>query len=219
MRINGLEEAYNENTNLVKHLSTKGWKRIGSGMDKTAFERYDKPNAILLVVDRDRGQKTFLNWVEFCKKHSEIEYLPRYSSIKNGEFEGEHYTFVIMEKLYKNTKIGASLIQAMVDCIDADMTFEEWIEYLSKSTTGYTNNLNGIWHNDAVDWAHPIGNYRSVDSILNDKEQVQQLKDFYNLVLAACEVGVNHGYVADLHSANIMMRADTTPVIIDPWID
>lgn len=193
---------------IKSHMEKLGYKFLGQGVDQMAFEDPHYPNQVLKIFGYDwqgeggmsEDQKMVYVWAKFCEDQPKNPYLPKFFGIETFIFRGMHYLQFRQEKLFKNRFFGESITQSLVNAVEADYTFEQWVR---NKNAGHENGF---------------GKERTVQAVLNDPKQVRQLKGFYDTVKALYNISEQKDWMFDLHEGNILMRADTTPVIVDPWV-
>jgi hypothetical protein len=144
--------------------------------------------------------------MEFCQTNPS-NFLPEFQDIVQIEVSGQEFTQVVMEKLQPLTRNSFTEAMAWIlSDLVADGT--EWYEIMEQL-------------HDPRMWSM----YRSVPAAKLVKmvenmtpEQEDWWESFYSLMQDLSLEMQQHGWHWDLHTENIMQRADGTPVITDPWV-
>jgi hypothetical protein len=195
------------NSGIDDHLKKLGYKKLGQGIDQQAWE---EPNTghVLKIFGTGRSerglsidQQMFYIWAKFCEENTSNPYLPKFYGIEQFKFEGDNYIQFRQEKLYRNPRFTSQLTQSLVDAVEYDESFEKWMKEVNEFAS-----------------FKKVDHFKKTASMFNDPEQLQQIKDFYKLLHTLYTIGKKHHWYFDVHEDNIMMRADTTPVIVDPWV-
>jgi hypothetical protein len=195
-----------------KELERKGYRYLGQGVDQMAFTDPHNPNAILKIFgtqDTTKGggissdHRMLYVWAKFCQQNSSNPYLPKFYGVETFRWKDRTYLQISQEKLQPNRRFNEHLCQSLVSAVEMGYDFDEWLR---------SNKMMGRSFSGG-------GTKRSVRDMSDDPKQKAQLRGFFNTVEKLHEIANDYGYSFDLHEGNIMMRADTTPVISDPWVD
>lgn len=184
-------------------LKKKGYKALGSGVDQTA---YLEPGTgyVLKIFGTDETSKfsadhrMFFRWYKFCEQHQSNPFLPRFYGHESffwkpyNDDEKHRYLMIRTEPLKDSGSVGTVLSDMVSDVIDYD----------SIETT-----LRRVQEINPNTYAKLIKQF-GVDGITQFLKTAKKLE----------AIGERAGYSWDLHDGNIMMRADGTPVINDPWV-
>lgn len=206
-----LNEHSNFDPEIKNILLRKGYKYLSQGVDQIVFIDKDDPNFVLKIfgfnprrnTKNNPNHKMLFVWAKFCEQNSHNPYLPKFNGVKVFTFNGNLYLQYRQERLKTNTVYNTAVTQIIVQCVEANYSFNELINGVNG-----TKKLTRVWLRD--DAKQSIQQMNSI--------QLNQLKQFYNTILQIVRIRKKHGYANDLHSGNIMMRADSTPVITDPWV-
>lgn len=212
-----LDELSFVNKGITTYLHAKGFKKLGSGVDVTA---YLAPTGHVLKIfgyddeeddDYDHGQQVqkkwtpknlsrsqnmFIQYAQFCANNSKNPYLPRFGKGRGGKvwapfvFKNKTYLQIWQERLYP-AKIKGTFLAAMADGIDNGQAMEDFLSEVEEY--GWKKRMTIAFPSDAafaLCW-HTL-------------EKLNRIAD-------------DHNFMWDMHNENFMCRADGTPVIVDPW--
>lgn len=193
-------------------LQDKGYKYLGSGIDKQAWLE-PKSGQVLIIFgyrkdfnDFTPDQRMFINWINYCNQHQDNPALPKFSGFESFEYRGKKYIQARMEPLQE-------------------------LSYKIKEIVGYIENIVDNVGNGDVDYALQTladeGYYNYEENkytpyklerlleLLGGKEKAQNL---LNTVHAVAVFGTNQRYHLDLHSGNYMTRPNGEIVVNDPFV-
>lgn len=205
-----LSEAYTDKS-IEGILKKKGYKKLGSGVDQTAYLAPDgmilkifgtKSNAKNGSVELTKAQKTFKAFADYCKAHSNNPFLPQFSDWNMFHFKGKPYLQIKMERLFPFTG-GAEGINDLLENLadyaeisNSPKRKQHFINRYSDSAGYYADAFNKL-----------IG--------LVGEDGFNQLWDtIYDLGKVAKKIGLGN---LDLHSGNFMLGSDGQIVISDPF--
>jgi hypothetical protein len=206
-----LDEYSDTDPAIIDHLIDKGYKQIGQGVDQTAFLEPGTGLVLKIFGTQDTarapdGENTkptfsedhmmFFRWAKYCNNHKSNPYLPKFSGFESFYWNGQVYLQIRQEQLFKLNQGTAMLCREMADYATAEYNFDGMAQNMADP---------GYWHQDA--WTNLI-------DILSPKG----LKVFYKTIVKLESIANEMGYELDLHEDNFMARADSTPVIVDPWV-
>ena len=200
-----------------KELISKGYKYLGSGIDKQAFLE-PGTGQILVIFGYGKWSKgkfspdqlTFANWAKYCQQHSNNPHLPRFSGWESFDYKGQRYLQIRMEPLKE-------LPQNIKDIVT-------WLDV-------YVNEKGKI---DSEQVAKKIGSH-GVEEFDYDKGDFYQKKfkakkiieyfggakaasGLMKTVQIAKRMANKEDVTLDLHGGNYMQRADGTIVVNDPFV-
>jgi hypothetical protein len=200
-----------------KELTSKGYKYLGSGIDKQAFLE-PGTGQILVIFGYGKWSKgkfspdqlTFVDWAKYCQKNQSNPHLPRFSGWESFDYQGQRYLQIRMEPLKE-------LPQNIKDIVS-------WL-------ADYVNEKGKI---DSKKVAKKIG-ARGVEEFDYDEGDFYQKKVKAKKIIeylggAQAAAGLmktvqiakrmaNKQYVTlDLHGGNYMQRSDGTIVVNDPFV-
>ena len=190
-------------------LSKKGYKFLGKGADQAAYLE-PSTGQVLKIFGTEEGlkpgslspeQKMAVHWIDYCKKHKNNPFLPRFSGWETFEFNDHNYLMIRMERLGKlpsNWPLALDRLSRKV-----------YNEFGTPPIGGH-----------AARQKH-AGQAGTAELKAEDELIVYLGQEMYDLLWDTCEdiarEGIKQGYRYDLHGFNFMMRSDGTLVIADPW--
>lgn len=204
-----------------KHMADLGYKKLGNGVDQTAFIKPGEDSIIKIFGTAERksersdftdGQKMFKWWEAYCKKHKSNPFLPKFEDWEAFEYKGGKYLQIKMEKLGKiPNDVGSALEGSLV----------YWAERKSKKAK-----IEGI--KKVKDFSDNERSHITSGSEKKTRDAgVAQLmmllgeEHFDLLYKTICDltrIAGTNGWTFDLHAGNFMYRNDGTPVIVDPFV-
>lgn len=192
-------------------LKDKGYKYLGSGIDKQAY--LEPGTGQVLVIFGYRGQyknfspdqRMFIDWISYCDQHQDNPALPKFSGFESFQFRGKNYIQARMEPL----KEIPSQMRSTVAYIDLALLhghgdFKEALAKLARH--GYYDEVKDQINEYTV---------KKVIKLLGGEANANNL---FNTVLTVRDFGAAHGYDLDLHGGNYMRRPDGTIVVNDPFV-
>lgn len=206
-----IDEASYCDPRITTYLKEQGFKLIGNGIDCTVFSA---PNGLVLKIfgthrkavgpkaGFSASQHMFFKWADFCQKNQANPFLPKFYGDVKSPFEwGDPpmtYLQIWQEPLKHSTEscFVAARMAIAVELDDA-LTVQEWIENFRKYYTG-------SWET------------RGLEQLI-EACGMHGLELLWYTMIEIHSIGVKSGYDWDLHGNNFMLRADGTPVIVDPW--
>jgi len=193
-----LDEHSKIDLGIQKALEKKGYKFLGKGEDQSAY--IEPSTGYILKIfgtqggkDFSRDQKMFFRFAKFCMKNQDNPFLPRFYGYESFEFKGNTYLQIRTEQLFTNDKLQQAVYE-----------LGKFIKL--KNQRGYVNPDSNAWFT----------------SFKKDLLEIVKTPDRLTLLIQTLTelylTGSKNKYRWDLHSNNIMVRKDGTPVINDPWI-
>lgn len=211
-----IDEWSDTHPGINKVLKAKGYKRLGSGVDQTA---YLEPGTgqVLKIFGTQSGtsgsgghqlsedQKMFVNWAKYCEKNAGNPFLPKFSGFERFVYEDQTY-FQIRQERLANT---------------GDAFREACAEIASEVEGGYASSVKELVaefkaqaaEDDGIGWHSTGYYYNKMIQRFGEAGAYKFLATIYELN----KIAMQKGYTLDLHSGNFMMRGKT-PVIVDPWV-
>jgi hypothetical protein len=202
MRASDLQEYSTTSSKIDKILKAKGYKRLGAGVDQTA---YLEPGTgyVLKVFGTQGGEsfsadhKMFFAWAKYCMKNSNNPFLPRFADYESFVLDGDRYLQIRQELLKPAGRVGL-VLEIFAEAIEEDDadTLREAEIYVAEFNRSYVPDLQKL------------------------KKQLgpKGLQLLFSTMLQVYLLGRRSGYNFDLHAGNFMARSDGTPVIVDPWV-
>jgi hypothetical protein len=201
MRASDLQE-YSKTSNKVdKILKAKGYKRLGAGVDQTAY--LEPGTGYVLKVFGTQGgesfsadQKMFFAWAKYCMKNTDNPFLPRFAGYESFVLDGDRYLQIRQEPL-KPLGVVGHVLELLATAIEEEgiQTLEEAEEFIKDFNEQYVPALKKL------------------------KQQLGPggVELMFSTMLRLYKVGKKNGWFFDLHAGNFMQRSNGTPVIVDPW--
>jgi hypothetical protein len=193
-----------------KKFKEAGYKKLGSGADSTVWAK-DEASVIKILMPEDSNslaEKVFLKFYDFVRSNPNLPNLPKFlESTQTMNINGKNYTFVVMERLQhiKPGSIDEAMVWILSDFAVNKMPWPAVLKELSDPKT---------WEY----WDGPP----SVEKILQivqtmDEKVSSRYSILYKLMTLLYHTGRINKLGWDLHTENVMRRADGTLVVIDPW--
>lgn len=193
-----------------KKFKEAGYKKIGSGADSTVWAK-DEGSVIKMLMPEDSNsmaEKVFLEFYNFVRSNPNLPNLPKFlESAQTMDINGKSYTFVAMERLQhlKRGSIDEAMVWILSDFAIKKMSWEAVLKELANPKT---------WEY----WDGPP----SVEKILQivqtmDEKVSSRYSILYKLMTLLYHTGRINKLDWDLHTENVMKRADGSLVVIDPW--
>jgi len=193
-------------------LMDKGYKYLGSGIDKQA---YLEPGTgqVLIIFGYRKGQKDFspdqrmfINWINYCNAHQNNPHLPRFSGFESFKFQGKNYIQARMEPLQElPDEIGYLVGHADEVIKKRKKDYKKELKTMSQyAMHTFNDEGGGTWY-ELKDVVKHLGGKKAAVNLLNT---VYDVKRF----------GRKQGYTIDLHKGNYMRRSDGTIVVNDPFV-
>jgi len=213
MKINEiLTEAYTD-SGIDSILKKKGYKRLGSGVDQTA---YLAPDGMILKifgtsrsskegsVQLTRAQKTFKAYADYCKAHPDNPFLPQFSDWNLFHFKGKPYLQIKMERLFPFTE-GAAGINNVLEHLADKAAWGNSPKLKQEFIKGYVNKNWGQQNTD---------NFNKLIGLIGEDGFNKLWDTITDLRRVARKIGLGN---LDLHSGNFMLGSDGEVVISDPF--
>jgi hypothetical protein len=195
-----------------KALMDKGYKYLGSGIDKQA---YLEPGTgqVLVVFGYRKGQKDFspdqrmfIDWINYCNKNANNPHLPKFSGFESFQFGGQNYIQARMEPLRELPDEVGDLV-GQLDQV-TKKKFQDYRKPLRTAAQYATFQSaemgNNTWY-ELEDVIEYLGGEQAAEALLQTVYQVQKFAR-------------QHRFSIDLHRGNYMQRPDGTIVVNDPFV-
>jgi len=203
MRASDLQEYSKTSSKVDRILKSKGYKRLGAGVDQTAY--LEPGTGLVLKVFGTQGgesfsrdHKMFFAWAKYCIKNSSNPFLPKFSGYESFVLDGDRYLQIRQEALKPIGTLGR-VLDLMAQSIDdgGAKTLDDAEEFIEDH--GFNNDL------------------KTLEKL---KTQISEngLELFFSTMLRLYLVGKKNGWLFDLHAGNFMQRSNGTPVIVDPCV-
>ena len=205
-----LLEAYTDRS-IEGILKKKGYKKLGSGVDQTA---YLAPDGMILKifgtsrsskngsVQLTKAQKTFKAFADYCKAHPNNPFLPQFSDWNLFHYKDKPYLQIKMERLFPFTS-GAEGINDLLE----NLAGYAEISNSSKAKERFINR-----YSDSA--GYYVDAFNKLIGLVGEDGFNQLWNTIYDLKQVAKKVGLGN---LDLHSGNFMLGSDGQIVISDPF--
>jgi len=197
-----------------KVLKDKGYKYLGSGIDKQAWLEPGTGKVIIIfgyrkgnTEDFSPDQRMFIDWINYCNTHKNNRHLPRFSGFESFQFQGKNYIQARMEAL---TELPPNT-RAVVHHIDS------FADKIAAGVNGPSRFAVGDF-DEVFDQLLQRSGYQNVETVIKNLGGRQRAEELLRTIHIVREFGKDHGYTVDLHSGNYMQRADGTIVVNDPFV-
>jgi hypothetical protein len=195
-----------------KALMAKGYKYLGSGIDKQA---YLEPGTgqVLIVFGYRKGmkdfspdQRMFIDWIDYCNKNANNPHLPKFSGFESFQFGGQNYIQARMEPLKELPDEVGDLVGQLDQVTkkkyrDYRKPLQTAAQYATFQSAEMGNNT---WY-ELEDVIEYLGGEQAAEALLQTVYQVQKFAR-------------QHRFSIDLHRGNYMQRPDGTIVVNDPFV-
>ena len=198
---------------ISNQLRAAGYHHVGSGADATVFAK-DDSHVIKILMPEDAGSKAeqvFRKFYEFSIAHQGLACVPRFNEVNTIDINGKDYTQIEMEKLspIQTDSFVEGLIWLLSDYTSTLTPWETIERELAESKTWeiYSSKYANTF---AKTWQSLVENPAS-------KKTYAMYIQLYNVMKLLYSTGNINKFGWDLHTANVMLRGNGQPVIIDPW--
>lgn len=194
-----------------RQLRSAGYRLLGSGADATVWAKKGSADVVKIIMpDHGYGSsqtKYFKQFYDFCQAHSDLANLPKFKELNEFVIDGMDYTMVAMERL-KPIPVG-SFQEAMV-WILSDLAVKpiKW----PKAASVIKDPKTWEYFDDGMPPDQIIQTFNSLD-----KNALASYGLLFTLMALLYQTGRINKLGWDLHTENVMQRADGTLVIVDPW--
>lgn len=196
-------------------MTKLGYKRLGRGVDQTAYHK-SGDNFIIKIFGTSQGSggnkdhDMFKVWFDYCKaNHSNNKFLPKFYDWSPFDFDtkgGKNRYLQIKMELLKN--VPTEFDESLSEIASLINDHSEWGPKIT------SDKLKTV--KDMKSFPNRINDHHAQMMLLLHSE-----KDFDLMVKTIKElvsIAKKKNYEMDLHYGNFMMRGDSTPVIVDPWV-
>ena len=198
---------------ISNQLRAAGYHSVGSGADANVFAK-DDSHVIKILMPEDVGSKAeqvFRKFYEFSIAHQGLACVPRFNEVNTIDINGKDYTQIEMERLAPIEKdtFMEGLIWFLSDYTNTTQPWETIERELADPNTwkDYSPNYANTF---AKTWQSLVENPAS-------KKTYAMYIQLYNVMKLLYSTGNINKFGWDLHTANVMLRGNGQPVIIDPW--
>ena len=198
---------------ISNQLRAAGYHHVGSGADANVFAK-DDSHVIKILMPEDAGSKAeqvFRKFYEFSISRQDLACVPRFNEVNTIDINGKDYTQIEMERLAPIEKdtFMEGLIWFLSDYTNTTQPWETIERELAEPNTwkDYSPNYANTF---AKTWQSLVENPAS-------KKTYAMYIQLYNVMKLLYSTGNINKFGWDLHTANVMLRGNGQPVIIDPW--
>jgi hypothetical protein len=186
-----------------------GYSKIGSGADSTIWAK-DDSHVIKILMPEDEGSQAvevFKKFYEFCQERTDIPCLPVFNEYNTIDVLDKEYIQIDMERLYpvKKNTFEEAMIWYLSDYVARGTPWPQVKQELSDPHPW----INSHWPRHADQLA------AKVSSLSGANEAAWNL--LYSVMAMLYKTGRINKMGWDLHTENVMRRANGQLVIIDPW--
>lgn len=195
---------------IKKILTTKGYKFLGKGNDQDAYIAPD--GTILKIFGYEpgtegftRGQKSFIDFANYCMKNSNNKFLPQFYGWETFMFDGKQYLQIKSERLFDIEKskmnIVGNTLEYLAEIVDRHGALLGFKEFM----------------NDFIDNPTWKGNTKPAQILISLLGGEEEVKLFCKTIEDLDTLADKKGYFFDLHKKNFMLGSDGEIVINDPF--
>lgn len=189
-------------------LKNKGYKYLGRGQDQDVYITPD--GSILKIFGYEprvsgfsRGQRSFIDFANFCKNHPDNPFLPQFEGWETFKFKDQLYLQIKCERLFefKGFEEIATSLESLVEHI---MRF------------GAKNGADRFirFRTDKFSSEEAVERLGKLIMTLGGK---RELYGFAKTVDDLYKLSLRKGYTFDLHHKNFMLTSEGQIVINDPF--
>lgn len=212
---------------ITRVMTKKGYKLLGSGVDQTAFLEPGTGQVLKIFGTQpgtgterySKDQLMFIYWANYCAAYKNNPFLPKFSGWETFDWKGNKYLQIRMERL---GPLPDGWAQALSELAGDNYTYEK-DEYEAERERNKqiadraaqigTDNRDSWWGKKRE---------RSQAQVAHNELVIQLGREGYDRLLHTLEdlfkTSRKKGWGYDLHGGNFMIRNDSTPVIVDPWV-
>jgi len=161
----------------------------------------------------NKAEQVFRKFYEIALKYQDLPCLPRVNEVNTIDIKGKDYTQIEMERL-QPIKKGTFLEGVIWFFSDFCQAQEPW------DRVDHAMGLTDTW--EYYPYAKGSKSIAGVftkpwQDLMYDKRSYSMYRQLYNVMKLLYTTGNINKFGWDLHTANVMQRANGQPVIIDPW--
>lgn len=193
-------------------MQKAGYKKLGSGADASVYAK-DAGTVIKILMPETgkmaAAERTFLEFYNFVQKLQGVPNLPRFYKIQGQHYakfniDGEEFYQIAMEQLYpiKEGSLEEGMVWQLADYAVKNISWENVYRELQDPEQWKA------WH-DPDKFVNAVRNF-------TDKQK-HDYAYLFTLMQLLYRTGQAKKLFWDLHTANMMQRADGTLVVVDPW--
>lgn len=213
-----LDEFSDTDPGIREFLTKKGYKFLGLGVDQSA---YLEPGTglVLKIFGTQDGygatkngkpkftveQKMFFIWAEYCMRHQNNPFLPKFYGFESFMFRNQPYLQIRQEKLTHNLQTGYK----MADLASVIIMNRKLLTTSPKKTLEtLADPLKNPYTTGPEKWT----------KFVNKIGGEHNLQILSRTIIDLYSISRKKRWSWDLHEKNSMVRSNGFPVIVDPWI-
>lgn len=201
---------------ITKYLQARGYKKLGNGVDQTAFLEPGTDQVLKIFGSHysghNEGHDMFAHWAKYCKDRPTNPFLPKFSGWTKFKYDRDDkdYLQIRMEKLQKLPKKLANALGYISGYMGDGGDAQKIKKLVLKQLGSKQKDLEkeSALHIEDFDEINKL-------AILLGEEKFNLLLD---TMIDLCKIANRKNYDFDLHGNNFMHRNDGTPIIVDPWV-
>ena len=203
------EEGTTASRTIDRRLAQLGYQKIGSGADAKVYAKEGDYVIKILMPESTstRSEQVFNQFYEFCVQHPQLRCLPRFNEVNQIEIGGQEYTQIDMERLgpIPSGSVKEAMVWLLSDLATGNSGWDEVKSTLTnpESWSDYTGELAPQEITGAIAAMSP--------------RELASYKQLYRAMQLLYKTGRINKIGWDLHTENVMQRANGELVIIDPW--
>ena len=216
------EKGTKNSAEIFRVMQSNGYEKLGDGEEATVWQK-DNGNIIKILMPTvgimptdthafGQADLAFLTFYNFCQDHSDLACLPKFVNIQGAHHNtfkigGITYRQIAMEKLIPIRKDSANEFMVWM-LSDYASTKHDWDTI-----------IHDIMHTAKITSKASSNNklYYDVERMMNNKYYVYKFKLLLTTMQSLYMEGRRNGLGWDLHTENVMMRANGDLVITDPY--
>jgi len=194
------------------HLRDKGYKKIGSGADQSAWL---EPNTGLILKifgtaewstagELTKAQRAFKKFADYCMANQNNPFLPQFLGWEKFEYKGSNYLQIRCERLFEFSNKGktqdwARELALIAEWAGDGKTVAEYIKFRESKKSYYEM---------------PESQYRELMTYIGGEDKLALL---WNTIKDLNRIAHSGEFNVDLHPGNFMLGSDGHIVISDPF--
>ena len=199
---------------IFKELKAAGYEYLGGGLDATVWGR-DEGEVLKVLMpseNKERAERSFMIFHDACIAMKNNPHVPRFVDEHSVfEINGTEYMQITMERLRPLAE--GSFEEAMVwllSDVASDDYYEDWESLVDLITEPDS------WNGGATDIMDRMPEL-TWDRIQHDSNFRETYEGLFSTMRSLYIVAESNDLGWDLHTENVMQRADGTIVITDPF--
>lgn len=214
-----LDEYSDTDPGIRSALTKKGYKFLGLGVDQSAYLEPGTGLVLKIFGTQDgygvkkngkpqftKDQKMFFIWAEYCMKHQNNPFLPKFYGFESFVFRNQPYLQIRQEKLKHKSDMGDKMAELASVII---MNRKSLTTSPKKTLETLTDPIKNPYTSDSETW---------IKKFVNKIGGEQNLQILSRTIIDLYSISKKKKWNWDLHEQNSMMRSNGFPVIVDPWV-